>query len=119
MHALMEERILEALRAVVDPDFGVNIVDLGLVYAVGVLPDGGIFVQLTLREPASPLNAPLVDEAEAAVRRAFPGNRAVYVQLVWNPPWSPSTMSENARRAVARQPIHRRRAGASIGCAAV
>lgn len=73
MHISMEDRILAALRLVVDPESGVNIVDLGLVYAVGVLPGGDVYVQTTLTKPASPVNAGLADEAEDAVRRAFAG----------------------------------------------
>lgn len=76
MHVSMEERFLQALRTVVEPNYGVNIVDLGLVYAVGVLPCGDIYVQMTMPRPVSPLSAGPVDEAEAAVRRAFPAARA-------------------------------------------
>lgn|SRR5690606_38959200 len=103
MHISMEDRILAALRSVVDPESGVNIVDLGLVYAVGVLPGGDVYVQMTLTKPASPVNAGLADEAEDAVRRAFAGARSVYVQLVWDPPWHPSMMSRSARLELSRK----------------
>jgi len=93
-----EDRILEALRAVIDPELGVNVVDLGLVYGAAVMPNGDLLVQMTMTTPVCPLSAHLQREAEAALRRAFPDVRTIQVQLVWHPPWDPSMMSAAARR---------------------
>lgn len=95
---VQEERILGALREVIDPELGVNIVDLGLVYSAAVMPNGDILVQMTMTTPVCPLSAHLQSEAQAALRRAFPDVRAIQVQIVWNPPWDPSMMSAEARR---------------------
>ena len=79
-----------------DPEAGMSIVDLGLVYAVERTP-GGVHVDMTLTSPSCPLGPYLVDEVTAAVRAAVPGTPDVRVQLVWDPPWTPERMSEQAR----------------------
>jgi metal-sulfur cluster biosynthetic enzyme len=90
------EPILEALRGVEDPEAGMSIVDLGLVYAVERTP-AGVRVDMTLTSPSCPLGPYLIDEVTAAVRAAVPGTPDVRVQLVWDPPWTPERMSEQAR----------------------
>ena len=95
-----EQRILDALRAVIDPELGVNVVDLGLVYSAVALPNGDIAVQMTMTTPLCPLSAHLRAEAQSALRRAFPDVRVIDVQIVWEPPWDPSMMSDRARRAL-------------------
>jgi metal-sulfur cluster biosynthetic enzyme len=86
-----------ALRAVEDPEAGMNIVDLGLVYAIAVTPQS-VKVEMTMTSPACPMGAYLVDEVEAALRAAAPPGMPVRVELVWEPPWSPERMSPEARR---------------------
>jgi metal-sulfur cluster biosynthetic enzyme len=88
--------IFEALRSVEDPEAGMSIVDLGLVYAIE-RSEGGVRVQMTLTSPSCPMGPMLVDEVVAAVRDALPGTPDVRVDLVWDPPWSPDRMSEEAR----------------------
>ena len=93
----MDEReVLAALRQVLDPELGINVVDLGLVYDVAIDP-GRIEVALTMTSPACPLGGQLKSEAEEALRRAAPG-RDVEVRLVLDPPWHPALMSEAAKR---------------------
>ena len=90
------DAILEALRGVEDPEAGMSIVDLGLVY--GVERTGqGVRVDLTLTSPSCPLGPFLVDEIVAAVRDVLPGTPDVRVELVWEPPWTPERISEEAR----------------------
>lgn len=96
--ASLDDRILEALRSVIDPELGVNVVDLGLVYGAAAMPSGDIVVQMTMTTPVCPLSAHLQQEAYNALRRAFPDVRVIDVQLVWDPPWDPSMMSAEARR---------------------
>ena len=88
--------ILEALRAVEDPEAAMSIVDLGLVYAVDCA-EQEVRVDMTLTSPSCPLGPYMVDEVTAAVRAAVPGVPDVRVNLVWDPPWTPERMSEEAR----------------------
>ena len=88
--------ILDALRAVVDPEMGINIVDLGLVYEAGAR-DGDVHVMMTMTTAACPLGESMADEAAAVIRRRVRGVKSVSVQLVWEPAWQPSMMSAAAR----------------------
>jgi len=87
--------VLDALRRVIDPEIGINVVDLGLVYATDV-QDGHVRVTMTTTAPACPLGETLSRAAGAAIRRQLPGVRSVSVDLVSDPPWQPSMMSESA-----------------------
>lgn len=92
-----EDEIREALRDVIDPEIGVNVVDLGLVY--GVESRGGhVRVSMTMTSRACPLGESLGREAEAAIRRRCPGVVSATVALVWEPAWSSSMMSAAARK---------------------
>ena len=91
-----DEAVFDALRAVDDPEAGMNIVDLGLVY--GVTVDGRhIHVDLTMTTAACPMADMLVDQARAAIAGIAPPGAAVSVALVWDPPWTPEKMSGVAR----------------------
>jgi metal-sulfur cluster biosynthetic enzyme len=89
--------VTQALRSVEDPEAGMNIVDLGLVYEVHAAP-GRVAVQMTMTSPACPAAPYLVDEATAAIRAVAPADTDVHVELVWDPPWTPERMSESARQ---------------------
>jgi metal-sulfur cluster biosynthetic enzyme len=91
--------VLAALRDVVDPEVGINVVDLGLVYGVEV-EDSEVRVRMTMTSPACPLGAHLAEEAAGRIRARVPGVGSVRVELVWDPPWHPGRMSEGARRAL-------------------
>ena len=90
------EEVLEALRAVEDPEAAMSIVDLGLVYDVQCA-EQQVKVDMTLTSPSCPLGPYMVDEATAAIRAVLPDLRDVRVNLVWEPPWTPERMSEEAR----------------------
>jgi metal-sulfur cluster biosynthetic enzyme len=90
-------RVREGLRQVIDPELGVNIVDLGLVYRITV-DDDLIEVVMTMTSPACPLGEHLTTEAEAAVRRCAPEVSRVDVQVVLFPPWHSGLMSDAAKR---------------------
>jgi metal-sulfur cluster biosynthetic enzyme len=92
-----EERIREALCTVDDPEVGMNIVDLGLVYRIDIAPEG-VRVELTMTTPACPMGDLISENARRAVRAALPEGVAVEVALVWEPPWTPDMMSESARQ---------------------
>ena len=91
-----ESDVREALRAVEDPEAGMSIVDLGLVYAI-VVETGRVRVQMTMTSPACPVGPYLVDEAAAAIRAVAPESTEVEVELVWEPPWTPERMSPEAQ----------------------
>ena len=93
-----QDTILTALREVKDPEVGVNVVDLGLVYAIQTR-ENEVDVEMTLTTPSCPSAQELPGEVEEAVR-AVPGVTDVVVDVVWDPPWDPSRMSEDARLAL-------------------
>lgn len=94
---MSDNDVLQALRGVNDPEIGINIVDLGLVYRAERTPDG-IDVAFSLTTPSCPLGEMLIDEAREVLQRRFPDAASIHVELVWDPPWSPDRMSEAARR---------------------
>ncbi|MDP3235762.1 MAG: metal-sulfur cluster assembly factor [Myxococcales bacterium] len=87
----LHEASLEALRAVIDPEVGLNVVDLGLVYGVEVV-GADVHVRLTMTTPACPLGEQIVRDAEDHLR-ALDGVDEVTVELVWEPAWSPERLS--------------------------
>jgi metal-sulfur cluster biosynthetic enzyme len=91
------DQVEEALKDVIDPELGVNIVDLGLVYEVTVGDEGDVAIRMTLTTPGCPLGGYLEDESNGCLRR-FPPVRAVSVDLVWDPPWQPAAMTDAAKR---------------------
>ena len=93
----MDAEILTALKAVIDPELGINIVDLGLVYDA-VRSAGAIDVALTMTTPACPLGEMMSEEIKMVLRDRFPEIPMVRVEIVWDPPWSPEMMSEESRR---------------------
>ncbi len=92
-----DEQVWNALRTVIDPEIGINVVDLGLVYSVEVSGDR-VRVAMTMTTQACPLHAYLTGAAEAAIRQFAPDAHAVQVDMVWDPPWSPALMSDGAKQ---------------------
>ncbi len=95
-HVTDEATVLEALRQVDDPEAGMNIVDLGLVYVVDVQPDA-VNVDLTMTTAACPMADMIVAQARDAVASVTPPGTAIELRLVWDPPWTPDRMSGIAR----------------------
>jgi metal-sulfur cluster biosynthetic enzyme len=92
-----EHDIREALRQVLDPEIGVNIVDLGLVYRIEV--DGGrVRIAMTMTSPACPLADYLKDLVTSAIHDRVPDVADVDIVVEWEPPWDPDMMSDEARR---------------------
>jgi FeS assembly SUF system protein len=92
----LEQRVVEALRTVYDPEIPVNIHELGLIYGVEVDPVGGVAVRMTLTAAGCPAAQSLPLEVEQRVR-AIPGVSSVGVEVVLDPPWDQSRMSEAAK----------------------
>lgn len=88
--------IIEALKDIFDPEIPVNIYDLGLIYGVEVSEDGHAVVSMTLTTPHCPVAETMPAEVELRVG-AVPGVGDVEVNLVWDPPWDPAKMSDEAK----------------------
>jgi metal-sulfur cluster biosynthetic enzyme len=97
MNNLSEATILEALREVIDPELGCNIVDLGLIYSV-VIQDGKVSVVMTLTTQGCPMHESIRWGVETALL-GLEGVESAEVEVVWDPPWHPSMMSEFGRAA--------------------
>jgi FeS assembly SUF system protein len=93
---LIEGRVIEALREVYDPELPVNIYELGLIYDIQVRPDRHVDVKMTLTAPSCPVAGTLPGEVERKVYDTE-GVESAHVELVWDPPFSPDKMSEEAR----------------------
>ena len=91
-----DDAVREALRQVEDPEAGMNIVDLGLVYLIEVMP-GAVHVDMTMTTAACPMTDMIVDQAREVVVALVPEGTTVDVRLVWDPPWTPDKMSGVAR----------------------
>ena len=90
------ERVIDALGEIYDPEIPVNIYDLGLIYAVDVTDEGDVAITMTLTTPHCPVAESM--PGEVAMRCcAVPGVRDAEVNLVWDPPWGPNLMSDEAR----------------------
>jgi len=94
--AEIEQQVIDALRTCFDPEIPVNIYELGLIYEVKVTPPGDVGIRMTLTSPHCPVAGSLPPEVEAKAR-AVPGVTSAKVELVWDPPWEPSRMSEAAK----------------------
>ena len=91
-----EDALIAALSTVYDPEIPVNIYELGLIYAIDIHEDGRVKVEMTLTAPACPSAHELPEQVRDAVM-AVPGVTDCEVETVWDPPWDPSRMSEEAR----------------------
>ena len=91
-----EAAVLDGLRRVFDPELGLDVVSLGLVYGIGV-EDGRVVVEMTLTTPGCPVSEMLPAEAAEAVAGALaPLGRPSEVRVVWDPPWTPDRLSDEA-----------------------
>jgi metal-sulfur cluster biosynthetic enzyme len=89
--------IYEALHEVYDPELGVNVVDLGLVYNVDVSEHGHVTITMTFTTPGCPLHE-AIGEGVGVALQDVPGITSGEIRLVWDPPWKPSCMTEEGRR---------------------
>jgi metal-sulfur cluster biosynthetic enzyme len=94
---LNESTVREALREVYDPELGVNVVDLGLIYSIAV-EAGAVHLTMTLTTPGCPLHASMVEAVESAVWTFVPGVESVEVELVWEPAWTVERLSPDGRK---------------------
>jgi FeS assembly SUF system protein len=92
----LKDRIVEVLKSIYDPEIPVDIYELGLIYDIEVSEDGDVVVTMTLTTPHCPVAESMPGEVEMRVL-SVPGVRDAEVKLVWDPPWDPSKMSDEAR----------------------
>lgn len=90
------EAVVDALKDIYDPEIPVNIYDLGLIYGVDATEDGDVAVTMTLTTPHCPVAESMPGEVELRVG-SVPGVRDAQVNLVWDPPWGPDKMTDEAR----------------------
>ena len=93
---IIEAQVVEAIRTCFDPEIPVNIYEMGLIYDVRVSSEGAVAIQMTLTSPHCPAAQSLPAEVESKVR-GVQGVTEVSIEIVWEPPWDPSKMSEAAR----------------------
>lgn len=92
----LQASIVEVLKSIYDPEIPVDIYELGLIYDVAVSGDGDATITMTLTTPHCPVAESLPNEVELRAL-SVPGIRDAVVNLVWDPPWDPSKMSDEAR----------------------
>jgi metal-sulfur cluster biosynthetic enzyme len=92
---LNQDQIYESLKQIYDPEVGINIVDMGLIYGLDI-EDHKISVIMTLTSPGCPVGPQILSQIDGALK-ALEGVEDVDVQVVWSPPWTPDMLSEEAR----------------------
>ncbi len=95
----VKETVIEALKTVYDPEIPVDIYELGLIYELNLSEDGAARIVMSLTAPACPVAGEMPGQVARAVAEV-PGVGEVTVRLVWEPPWSPERMSEDAKLAL-------------------
>ncbi len=91
-----QEQVLNVLKEIEDPEIGINVVDLGLIYNV-LIDEGDVTIKMTLTAPGCPMHDTLARAAEMAVE-TLPDVRDAQVDVVWNPPWTPERLTDEGRR---------------------
>ncbi|MBW7902678.1 MAG: metal-sulfur cluster assembly factor [Rhodocyclaceae bacterium] len=91
------DAVRAALRHVIDPEVGMNVVDLGLVYRIETEP--AVVVEMTMTSPTCPMGDLILEEARHELAEAFPDAPPADIRLVWEPPWHPSMMSDRAKQS--------------------
>jgi metal-sulfur cluster biosynthetic enzyme len=93
---ITEAQVLDVLRQIIDPELGINLVDLGLIYHVAI-EGADVRVTMTLTTPGCPMHDSLIAGAERALARV-PGIASWGVELVWDPPWNPKMINADAMK---------------------
>jgi metal-sulfur cluster biosynthetic enzyme len=91
---LTEEYIKDYLRPIEDPDLGMSLVDMGLIYEIKITDGNKIHIKMTLSSPACPIGDQLASTVENYAK-AIEGVKDVTVEIVWDPPWDPETMASD------------------------
>ena len=98
MTKVTKKDVIDRLKEIYDPEIPeLSIVDLGLVYDVNVSEDGDVSIKMTMTTPMCPMARLILKYVEDEVKK-IPGVKNAFVELVWDPPWTPDRMSERAKR---------------------
>ncbi len=92
-----QEAVLKALEAVIDPELGLNIVELGLIYGIQVNGENDVIVTMTLSARGCPLHASITNGVENVIKR-MDGVNGVRVEVVWDPPWTPDRIAPETKK---------------------
>lgn len=93
-----EGLVLETMRGILDPELGINVVDLGLLYELRVTQTE-IYAKMTMTTPGCPMHGSIIEAVERALQLYFP-LKTISVELVWEPPWTPERLSPEARETL-------------------
>ena len=94
-----KEKILEVLSDVYDPEIPIDIVNLGLIYGIDIEEDGNVHVKMTMTAPGCPSSAQIAAESQMLIE-GIRGVKEATIEIVWDPPWDPSRMSEDAKKGL-------------------
>ncbi|MCP8967362.1 metal-sulfur cluster assembly factor [Ectobacillus ponti] len=100
MEQEMRDRIYEALEEVVDPEIGIDIVNLGLVYEVSLEDGHTVHIRMTMTSIGCPLAGQIISDIQSTLREHIPDIQDVRVEVVWSPPWTKERMSRYAKIAL-------------------
>ncbi|MCD6454111.1 MAG: DUF59 domain-containing protein [Candidatus Aminicenantes bacterium] len=92
----LEKKIIEKLKTIIDPEVGLSLYDLGLIYSIDI-SDGNVHIKMTLTAVGCPLQQSFISQVQHAIS-SLEGVKNVEVELVFDPPWNPSMMSEEAKK---------------------
>jgi FeS assembly SUF system protein len=95
---ISRDEVMAALKECYDPEIPVNIVDLGLVYDVRIT-DSGVEIDMTLTAPGCPMSAMISDDVKSKLEQVE-GVKSAVVKMVWDPPWTPERMSDDAKKSL-------------------
>jgi FeS assembly SUF system protein len=96
VNLVTKDEVVTVLKDCYDPEIPINIWDLGLVYDINVLDDGNVGIKMTLTAPGCMMGGMIAEEVKSKIK-AMSGVKDAKVELVWDPPWSPDKMSEEAK----------------------
>ena len=96
MTQITKEEVLEALKNVYDPEIGIDIVNLGLIYDIKI-DNGDVSVKMTMTSPGCPLHVSIAEAAKSTIE-TIENVKNVKVDVVWDPPWTPDMMSDEAKK---------------------
>ncbi len=99
MHSITRQEIIKALKGCVDPEIGIDIVELGLIHWIGIDEKNNILLRLTMTSPMCPVTSVILADAQLRIEH-IPDAGEVNIDLVWEPAWSPEMITEEVRMSM-------------------